>query len=147
MSTLAERVTQRMEIVSIKQADLARASNVRPASIAQWRNGRTKAITGETLLLAAQALQCSPKWLATGLGPVNDSPPPRHAAHEPMGWAMDDAERELLKIFGQLSDTGRQEALAVLRYVAAKETAPPLAVTPASPPPSRATSRNHKRSA
>jgi len=110
-----------MEALQLRQADLARAAGVKPASVAQWRNGRTKEISGETLLLAAAALQCSPKWLATGIGPIASLD--ESTATEPAKDSLDVQSRELLAIFQGLTKAGREEALTVLRYVATKHGA------------------------
>lgn len=121
MSSLAERVDSRMQAVGLRQVDLARLCQVAPASVAQWRNGRTKEITGETLLLAAAALQCSPKWLATGKGPIDANvaaAPP--AIREPDPWQMDALAKEALKMFQALPALGQAEALDYLRYLTTK---------------------------
>ncbi|WP_418132516.1 helix-turn-helix domain-containing protein [Variovorax sp. 375MFSha3.1] len=109
-----------MAEVPIRQADLARAAGVKPASVAQWRNGRTKEIAGETLLLAAAALQCSPKWLATGVGPINPAGQPGLPGIPAKDEGLDEASKEVLRLFQSLPKAGREEALTVLRYVAAK---------------------------
>lgn len=121
MSSLADRVSQRMAALALRQIDLARAAQVKPSSVAQWRNGRTKEISGETLLLAAAALQCSPKWLATGVGPISPSTAAQ-AEHSSDASAtqLDAASKEALRLFQALNKAGKEEALTVLRYVAAK---------------------------
>lgn len=52
----------------IKSIDLARACRVKPPSVADWLNGRTKRLEGENLYLAAKFFKCDPLWLATGNG-------------------------------------------------------------------------------
>lgn len=123
MSSLADRVSQRMAEVPIRQADLARAAGIKPASVAQWRNGRTKEISGETLLLAAAALQCSPKWLATGVGPLNAPGHPGLPGIPAKTEGLDEQSREVLRLFQSLPKAGKEEALTVLRYVVAKHGA------------------------
>lgn len=122
MSSLADRVNQRMGQLALRQVDLARLSQVKPASVAQWRNGRTKEISGETLLLAAAALKCTPKWLATGLGPVGpeDSPPPGHCAKEPDVYTLDALAKEALKLFQALPPLGQADAIDYLKYLGTK---------------------------
>lgn len=85
MSTLAERVERRMADLGLKQAEVARRSKVKAPSVQQWRNGHTKTLAGDVLLRAAQALQCRPAWLATGVGPMENNPyaPDAHTAEEP----------------------------------------------------------------
>lgn len=122
MSSLADRVKLRMEQLALRQVDLARLSQVKPASVAQWRNGRTKEISGETLLLAAAALKCSPKWLATGLGPIVPEEPMQsgHTARECETYALDAQAREALKLFQALPPLGQAEALNYLKYLGTK---------------------------
>lgn len=69
MLTLAERVNRRLQIIGMKPAELARRSGVAGPSVAKWRNGGTKEISGTRLLKAAAALQCNPAWLGDGHGP------------------------------------------------------------------------------
>lgn len=71
MSTLQERLRQIMAgPPKISQAALARACGIKAPSVNDWLSGKTKAIEGQNLLLAADFLGVSPKWLATGRGPV-----------------------------------------------------------------------------
>lgn len=106
MTTLSERVLERMQAQGLKNAQLAAACKVRPPTAFNWHSGRTKSIKGEPLLLAAKALGVTPEWLATGRGPkfppgdgpiglsepsaVSYLPPPRHDA----------LTTELLGLFG-----------------------------------------------
>lgn len=124
MSSLADRVKQRMTELKLRHSLRARLAQVKPPSVAQWLNGRTKEISGETLLLAATALQCSPKWLATGVGPRNAEE--GHRAEEPRAaYVFDrisDQEAEALRLFKSLSATNQAEAMAVLRWLATKQT-------------------------
>ena len=121
MSSLAERVEDRMKALALRQVDLARLCQVAPASVAQWRNGRTKEISGETLLLAATALHCSPKWLATGRGSMDaaatSSPP---TVREPDPWQLTGPAREALAMFQALPPLGQAEALDYLKYLGTK---------------------------
>ncbi len=74
MSTLAERIKERMQAVGLKNADLARACKVRTPTSFNWGSGKTKNIKGEPLLLAAKALGVTPEWLATGKGAMFPEP-------------------------------------------------------------------------
>jgi transcriptional regulator with XRE-family HTH domain len=63
---------QRIELAmrdapDVTQADLARACHVKPSSVADWLNGKTKNLQADSCLLAAQRLGVRPEWLA-GLG-------------------------------------------------------------------------------
>lgn len=52
----------------IKQVDLANACKIKPSSVSDWMNGRTKNLEGSHLLAAAEILGVNPRWLATGQG-------------------------------------------------------------------------------
>ncbi|QKL07422.1 helix-turn-helix domain-containing protein [Pseudomonas putida] len=71
MSTLQERLRQIMAgPPKISQAALARACGIKAPSVNDWVSGKTKTIEGQNLLLAAEFLGVTPKWLATGRGPI-----------------------------------------------------------------------------
>ncbi|MEX5363460.1 S24 family peptidase [Pseudomonas guariconensis] len=75
MSTLQERLRQVMAgPPKITQASLARACGITAPSVNDWLSGKTKTIEGQNLLLAAEHLGVSPKWLATGRGAMKKSP-------------------------------------------------------------------------
>lgn len=63
-----------MNVLSLKNAALARAAGVKPPTSYNWAHGKTKSIKGEPLLRAAKALGVKPEWLATGKGPMSDDP-------------------------------------------------------------------------
>lgn len=73
MSTLAERLKQAMEDAGVKQVDIARAAGIRPPSVADWLNGKTKNIRGANLVSVAQLLNISEAWLADGTLPKERS--------------------------------------------------------------------------
>lgn len=68
MSTLADRIKQRLSYLNKSQADLAKYCKVKPPSVSKWLNGGTKTLQGQNLLRAAQFLECDPDWLASGKG-------------------------------------------------------------------------------
>ncbi len=68
MSTLGDRVKERMKALSLTNVELARAAKVKPPTAFNWGSGKTKAIKGEPLLRAAAVLGVTPQWLATGIG-------------------------------------------------------------------------------
>lgn len=71
MSTLKERFAlleaSRPEIT---QADLARATGAKPASVNAWFSGETKSLSAEMAIVVAEIYGCNLKWLVTGVGPV-----------------------------------------------------------------------------
>lgn len=119
MSSLADRITARLKAVRMTPADLARAVKVKPPSVHAWTNGDTKTIKGENLLRAAQALRCSPHWLATGLGPVGADEKTTVAREEPVSYLTDKLVEEGTEILRRLDRHGRLEALHWLRGFAA----------------------------
>ena len=70
MNLLSERLNflMKAEGRKVKAVDLARACKVKPPSVSDWLNGRTKNLEGSHLYLAAKFLKCEPLWLATGKG-------------------------------------------------------------------------------
>lgn len=69
MSTLAERLREAMNDAGIKQVQVARAAGIKPPSVADWLNGKTKNIKGANLVSVAQLLNVSEAWLADGVLP------------------------------------------------------------------------------
>jgi len=69
MTTLAERLREAMSAAGVKQVELARAAGVKPPSVADWLNGKTKNIRGANLVSVAQLLNVSEAWLADGTLP------------------------------------------------------------------------------
>lgn len=122
MSSLADRVAERLKEVGITPADLARAVKVKPPSISGWLSGDTKTIKGENLLRAAQALKCSPNWLATGIGPkTSDETGSQEygVREETVSYITDKLVEEGTEILKRLDRQSRQEALQWLRGFAA----------------------------
>lgn len=75
-TTLADRLhTALAESGGLTQADLSRTCQLTSASVNDWFTGKTKELSAENLLNAADALGVSARWLATGVGPMH------HAGH------------------------------------------------------------------
>lgn len=75
MTTLAERLRTVLDGPPKRsQVALARAVGVKPPSVSDWLNGRTKRLEGANLLAAARFLDVSPEWLANGRGPMRLGP-------------------------------------------------------------------------
>lgn len=76
MSSLQERMLQAYEYresirapgEKISKAALARHCGIRAPSVSDWFNGETKALAGDSLLLAADYLKVRPEWLSSGKG-------------------------------------------------------------------------------
>lgn len=118
-NALAERIRSRLDDLEMSAAELARRARVKPPSVALWLDGTTKSIKGENLLLAAQALQVTPDWLATGKGPK--FPGSTHQAAEPSPAYGDGSIAEAIGLLEQMNPKARQEALSFLRVFATKK--------------------------
>lgn len=71
VTTLKERLEKALsENKSLSKAGLARSCGIRPPSVSNWFDGRTKNLVGANLLRAAHYLGVSPEWLATGKPPM-----------------------------------------------------------------------------
>lgn len=113
---LAKRLKVAMESASLTQADLARACNVKPPSISGWLSGKSKFLKGENLLLAADALNVSRKWLATGEGDMRQETAIK--PHSSKSWSPADDPDYLPKIARDREAAGKipgysTEALAL----------------------------------
>ncbi|WP_025138111.1 helix-turn-helix transcriptional regulator [Achromobacter sp. DH1f] len=96
MSTLAERLREAMDAAGIKQVQVARAAGIKPPSVADWLNGKTKNIKGANLVTVAQLLNVSEAWLADGVLPKerrldSDWPFPKISKHR--YFALSEAQR------------------------------------------------------
>lgn len=73
-TTLADRVKLALEGPPKRsQVALAKACGIHPVSVNDWVHGRTQTIEGSNLINAAAFLGVSPKWLASGIGPMRDA--------------------------------------------------------------------------
>lgn len=122
MTTLADRVKERMKATGLSNARLAAACEVKPPTAFNWHSGRTKSIQGEPLLRAAKVLGVTPEWLATGKGPKYPNESSGHSAAEPTAVTYlppapryDAITTELLSLFNQLDDTSKRECLTLVR--------------------------------
>ncbi|AIC13586.1 LexA family transcriptional regulator [Xylella fastidiosa] len=68
--SLNERLRFAMLEAGMTQKQLADAVRVKPPSVHGWLSSKAKFLRGENLLKAAQVLNVSEKWLATGTGPM-----------------------------------------------------------------------------
>lgn len=145
MSTLQERVKERMQALGIKNIELAAACNVRPPTSFNWASGKTKNIKGEPLLLAAKTLGVRPQWLATGVGPMlpdearyltqNESNNALFVSESNIarlpGRAIDPLTQELVELFSKLEAPDKREWLANLKGFVAGRRPHPNGPTPA----------------
>ncbi|APW38988.1 hypothetical protein RD110_18720 [Rhodoferax koreense] len=124
MTTLQDRINERMGVMKLTNAQLAKAAGVKPPTSFNWANGRTKNIKGEPLLRAAKALGVTPEWLASGKGTkfpasegANNSVREAEREYRPQrefdAWTL-----EAIGIFERMREADRRGALAVLRSYA-----------------------------
>jgi transcriptional regulator with XRE-family HTH domain len=62
-----------MDMKRLTQADLARSVGIKPPSVSDWLNGKTKILKAKTALRAAHFLDVSPLWLTEGRGSMQSS--------------------------------------------------------------------------
>ncbi|MDO8415522.1 MAG: S24 family peptidase [Agitococcus sp.] len=67
----SDRINQRMKQLNLVPADLIQKTGASRGAVSQWRNDIAKP-SGEKLLSLARVLQCTPDWLLTGKGEVDD---------------------------------------------------------------------------
>ena len=65
MQEVADRISQRMGELNIKQADIMRATKAGRATVSSWVNGATKP-SSDYLPALAKVLKTDPNWLLTG---------------------------------------------------------------------------------
>lgn len=65
MQEVADRISQRMSELKIKQADIIRATKAGRATVSSWVNGATKP-SSDYLPALAKVLKTDPNWLLTG---------------------------------------------------------------------------------
>jgi hypothetical protein len=71
MKTFSERLKFALSYIDGgTQASLVRFCQVKPSSVCEWFNERSKSMGGRQLLLASEYLGVNPKWLVDGIGPM-----------------------------------------------------------------------------
>jgi len=71
MNTLSERIKARRKDLKMTQGDVAKRIGISRVSYTQWELGETNP-NGENLLKVAQVLSCTPDWIVSGKGSLND---------------------------------------------------------------------------
>ncbi|MGR6104524.1 MAG: helix-turn-helix domain-containing protein [Candidatus Nitrosoglobus sp.] len=73
-NSIGERIKIARKNAGFTQQKLADCVRVSRAAVAQWESGETKGLKPENLVLTAEKLAISIKWLATGEGPMDSGP-------------------------------------------------------------------------
>ena len=68
MNTLASRIIGAREELDISKAELARRVGVSRATVSMWESGQIESLRDDNLLLLAELLKVSPRWLNSGKG-------------------------------------------------------------------------------
>jgi len=74
MNTLASRIIEARGELDISKAELARRVGVSRATVSMWESGQIESLRDDNLLLLAELLNVSPRWLNSGKG-VKIPPP------------------------------------------------------------------------
>lgn len=75
MRTLAERVGLILEMADNSITKLANIAGVRPPSVSDWLNGKTKTLKASPSLRVAKHFGISQQWLTEGVGPMRELSP------------------------------------------------------------------------
>ena len=71
MQTLKQRIQLAMKEKACTVTELAAAAKVKPPSVSDWINGKTKTLKGASGARAAKFLGVNVLWLTEGVGPVH----------------------------------------------------------------------------
>ncbi len=93
------------------QADLARATGQTRAAVSLWENGSTKALSAESAIKTAEALNVTVKWLVYGSG--------RRATPTYSEQAL-----ALARVFDVMGQAQQQEVLGYVKYILARAVSP-----------------------
>lgn len=72
-TTLAERISDLIEEKGCTVSELANAAGVKPPSVSDWLNGKTKTLKSATALRVARFFGVNILWLTEGTGPRKSS--------------------------------------------------------------------------
>lgn len=72
MNTLIERTSYMLEQVGNSISELARIAGVKPPSVSDWLNGKTKSIQIEPATRLARHFGLNPMWISKGTPPMRD---------------------------------------------------------------------------
>jgi transcriptional regulator with XRE-family HTH domain len=97
MQTLPERIKAIMEKNQYSQSDIARVAGVKPPSVSNWLDGKTKSLKTDPALRLSRYFKLNMRWLTAGIGLMDaDASPPLHVDEHV---AQNCGERRLLEDF------------------------------------------------
>ena len=111
MQTLPERIRAIMEKHQCSRSDIARAAGVKPPSVSNWLDGKTKTLKAVPALRLSGNFKLNMQWLTTGIG-MMDATDESHAALEHA--AQSGEELRLLEAFRNIPFFLRPLVLTVL---------------------------------
>lgn len=68
MSTLAERITEAIQVSGYSIPEIAKLCNVSYHAVRKWMLGESKKISGENLVALCKLSNYNPEWIITGKG-------------------------------------------------------------------------------
>ena len=105
ISTFKDRLTEAMEIRGMKSIDLAKSAKLSESTVSQYRSGYAEP-KKDKLTRIANALDVNPVWLM-GLNVPMDV--------NPLKGDLTPEEKELLRLFRQLSDDQKAMILGAIK--------------------------------
>lgn len=112
--SLQKRIMESMQKANLKQIDLARLAGISRATVSLWVNGKTMAISGDSLTRVARTLNVDAHWLSTG--ERRREALSLRAAEPTVSYGG--TEQRLLQLFHSLSEEDQARALGLLAALA-----------------------------
>lgn len=75
MKTLIERASYLLGLVGNSPTELAKIAGVKPPSVSDWLNGKTKSLSIEPATKLARRFGLNPLWVSKGISPMKDLSP------------------------------------------------------------------------
>lgn len=94
MNRLAERISFLLEQVGSSPTRMAEIAGVKPPSVSDWVNGKTKSLKTDHALRIAKHFKVNMLWLTKGIGPMQDQTPQSAPALPDFPAAMDGPSRQ-----------------------------------------------------
>jgi transcriptional regulator with XRE-family HTH domain len=108
--TLGERISERLQVLGMSQAELARRVGIRQSTINSLINGPSR--TSRSLVKIARELETTPAYL------IGDSDDPSLDLVEP---TLSSRDREILDLFDSIANKDQLTILSLMRSLALYE--------------------------